>query len=252
MKKTSFWLLPLLGIVITSVTQAATVEYASGHADIGLAYENSQLELHYHFGDGAVLDGSPLIGDLEYGPSEAYVRVGNNARVNTIDDVSFLGTSAGDPVWLLPQSNTAGLPFLGIAAEELDSTFSGATLSLSSFSGPGEFALWQSGGIGGSNILWQTNDGISSMDTLNLGIGGHDHFNYGFTAEGVYDLGIMAVGNFAAGGSTTDFGNFRFVVGNATAVPEPGSFAMLSITFGAAISFRRRRSIARSRVALQS
>ncbi|MGB7327497.1 MAG: choice-of-anchor M domain-containing protein [Rubripirellula sp.] len=235
------WTLFLLSFLPLTAASGAVVEYASGHGDIGLAYEDSELELHYHFGDGAVLDGSPLVGELEYGPSEAYVRVGDNAKVTTTADVSFLGTSMGDSVWLLPQSNTAGLPFLGIAAEELDATFSGAVLSMSSFSGPGEFALWQAGGIGGTNVRWQSSNGIDNTDMLNLGIGGHDHYNYGFTAEGVYDVGVTAVADFAAGGSVTDFGTFRFVVGSATAVPEPGSLVVLAAAGIAAMVPRRRR-----------
>ncbi|TWU56058.1 choice-of-anchor M domain-containing protein [Rubripirellula reticaptiva] len=246
MKTKLLWVLSILWFLPFTAANAAVVEFASGHGDIGLAYENGELELHYHFGDGAVLGGSPLVGEIEYGPSEAYVRVGDSAMVTTTADVSFLGTFAGDSVWLLPQSNTAGLPFLGIAAEELDSSFAGAMLSMSSFSGPGEFALWQAGGIGGATVRWQSNNGIDSTDMLNLSIGGHDHYNYGFTAEGIYDVGVTAVADFAAGGSVTDVGTFRFIVGDATAVPEPGSLAILAVTSVAAIVTRRRRRTAGS------
>ena len=200
--------LPLLSLfahilfATTSPADAATVEYSAGHGDIGLAYEALELELHYHFGNGAVLDGIPLLGEIEYDPDEAHVRVSDDTRAVTTVDLSFLGTTAGDPVWRLPQSNTPGLPFLGIASEELDGLgFSGATIQLTSFSGPGEFALWQSGGLGGFNVIWQTIDGIGPVDILNLGIGVHDHFNYGFTAEGVYDVGLTAEAQFSAGGS---------------------------------------------------
>lgn len=240
-------LLPLLTSILFSnalPADAATVEYSAGHGDIGLAYEDGELELHYHFGNGAILNGVPLVGEIEYDPDEAHVRLSDDTRGVTSAPLSFLGTSTGDPVWRLPQSNTPGLPFLGIASEELDGLgFSSATIRMTSFNGPGEFALWQPGGLGGFNTFWQTNDGIGPSDVLNLGIGVHDHFNYGFTAEGIYDVGLTAEADFAAGGSVMDVGVFRFVVGSATAIPEPSSFAALLMGGLALVTRSRRRRV---------
>ena len=242
--KHSLLQLCLVAYILAGTTQsasAATVEYSAGHGDIGLAFEAGELELHYHFGNGAILDGVPLVGEIEYDPDEAHVRLSDDTRIITTGDVSFLGTTAGDPVWRLPQSNTSGLPFLGIASEELDPMiFSNATIQMSSFSGPGEFALWQVGGLGGTDVIWQSNDGINPSDVLNLGIGVHDHFNYGFTEEGIYDVGLTAEAQLDAGGSVTDVGVFRFVVGSATAIPEPSSFAALLMS-GMALAARSRR-----------
>tara|TARA_R110002049_G_scaffold4601_4_gene31949 strand:+ start:224484 stop:225230 length:747 start_codon:yes stop_codon:yes gene_type:complete len=239
-------LLPLSLLLGTpNSARAATVEYSAGHADIGLAYEGGELELHYHFGDGAILDGVPVVSmdgmGLEYAPDEAHVLVPDDARIVTTDPVPFLGTRTGDPIWRLTQGNTPGLPFLGIAAEELDSMiFSNATIQMTSFNGPGEFALWQPGALGGTTEYWRTNDGIDASDAVTVGIGGHDHYFYGFTAEGIYDVGLTAEAEFAAGGSVTDMGVIRFVVGSATAVPEPSSFAVLCIG-GTVLAARRRR-----------
>ncbi|QDT02340.1 hypothetical protein K227x_07160 [Rubripirellula lacrimiformis] len=238
-------LIAVLVLLLPRTASADVVTYTSGHGDIGLAYEGGELELHYHFGDGAILDGVSLIGDAEFDPAGAVVWVSDDARSTTTSSIAFLGTKAGDSVWRLPQSNTAGLPFLGIAAEELlPAEFSAATLQLTSFDGPGEFALWQSGGFGGADVFWQSNNGLDSSDLLPLTIGGHDHFNFGFTSEGVYDLGVTAVANLAAGGTVSDFGTLRFMVGDAAvAVPEPASFvaiAALGVT-GWAVRRRRRR-----------
>lgn len=219
--------------------QAAPLEYSLGHADIGLAYEGGELELHYHFGSGAVLDGTPSLVDLELQPEAAYVRVPDSA-VRMPGVVPFLGTSVTDPVWVLPPSNTSGLPFLGIAAEDLESSeIASATISLTDFRGPGQFALWQ--GVFSPTVFWQTNDGLSSTDLLNVAIGGHDHYSYGFTAEGVYDLEFFAQANLDGGGSVTDVGVFRFVVGNSTVVPEPTGFAVLVAAGFGVIGCRRRR-----------
>lgn len=232
----------VFAVISMNSSLAARVEYSAGHADIGLAYESGELELHYHFGSGAVLDGVPLGTDLEVDPSDYGVRVADVARVILGANVSFLDALAGDPLWRLPSSNTPGLPFLGIASKELDSNdFGSASIQLTGFSGPGggEFALWQSDGFV-TNVLWQTFGGLDGTDMLPMVIGGHDHFNYGFTAEGVYDLQLTAVANLVGGGSVTDTETFRFLVGDSTVVPEPTGFGLLAGSCIVMIGIRRR------------
>ncbi len=244
-----FFTLWFATLCLAPTASAAITEYSSGHGDIGLAFHDGELELHYHFGDGAILNGSPLAGEIEFEPGEAYVRVSNDALRSATAPAPQLGLATGDPVWLLPQNEVSGLPFLGIASEELAGLgFSSATLSLTSFSGPalGQFALWQPDGFGGTDVLWQTNNGFDGTDLLNMNIGGHAHFFYGFTQQGVYDLELTAVANLTGGGSLTDVGTFRFVVGSATAVPEPGSMVALGvITVGAVVVRRRRKNAAK-------
>lgn len=241
----------LSAILITACSfplsaSAAVVEYSEGHGDIGLAFHDGELELHYHFADGAVLDGAPLASgvEVEFEPNEAYVRVGDNTSSTAIANIPFLGLTAGDPFWVLPSTNQSGRPFLGIAAEELSaSEFSNATISLTDFRGPGEFALYNFDGNGVAQVTWQTNDGVDSSDLLNLAIGGHDHFNYAFTAPGVYLLELTATVNQIGVGPISDIETFQFVVGsNTTAVPEPGSLLALGvIAIGGVVVQRRRK-----------
>ncbi|QEF99260.1 hypothetical protein Mal15_33220 [Stieleria maiorica] len=240
----------LVGVVFAFAGNAAAdvVEYSAGHSDIGLAYEDGELHLHYHFGSDAILDGNPtgVVGGVEYDPSEAVVRVTNDALYagGAPGPISFLGLDTGDPVWILPQSNAGGLPFLGIATEELDAPFNSASFEMTGFSGPGQFALWQGGFT--PSVFMQTNDGVigGPSDTLSIaGVGSHDHYNWGFTEEGVYDIQLTATAfnSSLPGGFATDTGTFRFVVGNVTAIPEPSSFAAIAL---AATGFlvRRRRA----------
>jgi len=236
------------GLVGSSRSTAAIVEYSAGHADIGLAYENGELELHWHFGANAVLDGAVIGGTgAEFAPNEAYARVLDSAMSTAPVNLPFLGIVTGDPVWILPQGEIGGLPFLGIATEELDpeigpSLFSGVTLNMTDFSGPGQFALYQTNQFGVPVVYFDTLNGIGPEDTLSLGIGTHDHFNWGFTQEGVYDVTLTATANRIGGGFETDTGTFKFVVGTFTAVPEPSSAALLCL--GATVTMcgvRRRR-----------
>ncbi|TWT68772.1 choice-of-anchor M domain-containing protein [Crateriforma conspicua] len=204
-------------------------EWSTGHGDIGVGYHDGELELHYHFVDG--LNDSAPNSDLELEPHEAYIRAASSTSSITSGPISFLGTNTGDTIWRLPQSNTAGIPFIGIAGEELTNPpiTSDVTLSLTRFSGPGQFAIWQADGVNPPDVFMSTAiDGVDpAVDQITFGVGGHDHFNYGFSAEGVYEVEFTA---------------------SATAVPEPGSFAALAAV-GACGTYIRRRRKSKSGVA---
>jgi len=239
--------------VATSRVQAGVlVEYTNGHADMGLAIDGGSLFLHYHFGIGsAVLNGAVLgpLDEDEFAPSDAFVRVADAAKVFPGVAVPFLGTATGDPVWVLPQGNVAGLPFMGLASVELDPLgFVSAGFRLTGFNGPtgGQFALWQSGSFGSSNVFFQTNDGINPVvDLYTIGIGSHDHANWGFSKEGVYNLTIEGFANpVGVGAQLTDTGVFTFLVGSATAVPEPSTIALIAFCGVGLFSLRRRLRVA--------
>jgi surface-anchored protein len=230
----------VLCVIGSSVSAATLTEYSGGHADVGLAYEDGELDLHYHFGSNAVLN--PPSGEDEFHPSAAYVRVPDAAEITAGGSFPALGLSSGDSVFVLPESDPDGLPFLGIATEELsDEIFSSASFEMTGWSGPGEFALWQSGSLGSEDdIFMSTVDGFN--DTLEKGIGIHDHYNWGFTEAGVYNITLTAnaFGDELPGGFVSDTETFKFVVGSMTAVPEPGSFAALA-SLGMVGAFVRRR-----------
>lgn len=239
----------LIAIALKSVgpVSAEMVEYTAGHADIGLVLEGpGQLYLHYHFGVGsAILDGLPAtVANEELAPSEAYVRV-PDSTITIPGPVDFLGTVAGEQAWFLPASNTSGVPFLGFATEELDPMqFTSAGFRLLGMTGPlgGNFALFQTT-LGGANVFMRTNDLINpAIDFVPSIVGGHDHYFFGFTEPGIYDLEIEGYAS-GPGGNLTSPGTFRFAVGDATAVPEPHSLALLT-TFGIGFvsSVRRKRS----------
>ncbi len=227
---------------------AELMEYTAGHADIGLALEGpGQLFLHYHFGIGsAILEGVPATAlNEELAPSEAYVRVSDSMIVTLPTPVDFLGTLAGDSAWILPQGNTPGVPFLGIATEELDPVqFTSAGFRLTGFTGPlgGNFAFFQVPSFGAPIVFAKSVDGIDpGFDVVPSLVGGHDHYNYAFTKDGIYDIGIEGYAS-GPGGSLTDSGTYRFVVGSSTAVPEPNSLILLLAGSMGAVRFRRFRS----------
>lgn len=237
----------LIAGALSSLTAGAqSFIYSEGHGDIGIAYEGGAFEPHWHLHAGAAVNSSPLSEDAEYAPGDALAYVPNPSVSRPAGaQWDFLGTAAGSPLWTLPQSNTAGKPFLGIASEELTaSEWSSLTLSLVGLSGPsgGHFSLWQGDAFGSPVVKMASSDGFSGADTMSMIPGGHDHYFFGFTEPGVYQVTLKWDGTHTGDGAISATETFAFGV---TAVPEPGEVGVaVALGLGGLAWFRNRRRVA--------
>jgi surface-anchored protein len=120
----------------------------------------------------------------------------------TLPDGTPFG-NAGDSLYILPQNAYAGTPYVGISAEKLPSGIFNDTLKIQlvRVEGPGQFMLWQSTTFGSFDVRMDTRNGIDSSDTLTPMVGAHEHYNWGFTTNGLYRLYFQASATLA--GSTT-------------------------------------------------
>lgn len=229
--------------------------YSRGHGDIGVAFEDGELELHYHFNDQTIVNGAPLgPGDHEYAPNRVAVRVTDQFGIRTFQgsalpgNFAFIGANIPGNLWILPQSQNVNAPFLGIATEDLDPAdwIGNITFSLSSWVTPtgGNFSVWQSDGLGNPSALFSTFDPSLTLNNNSFEQvpESHDHYNFGFTEKGLYLIDFTASGTHVTEGFVSDTATFRFLVGDATAVPEPGSIALLCAgAVGAIVRIRSRR-----------
>jgi surface-anchored protein len=102
----------------------------------------------------------------------------------------------GDVLWILPQNPYAGVPYVGVSAEDVPGgVFNDPlTVRLTRLEGPGHFVVWQTVGFGQFNVKLDTRDSIGANDTLTIPVGGHAHYNWGFTTSGVYRAYFQALG----------------------------------------------------------
>lgn len=218
----------LAPLVLFSSSHAASV-LTGGHADApGFGYDGG-FEPHIHVGAGSIIDGVAISSDAEFEPDELIVAIPETSTV-TVGSTTYYWLPEGHD-----DAEDAGAAHIGIGLEELDSADwvgSTVTISLLSFSGPGDFLLWQDDGFGGQIIFLDTANNITSFDRSLLSQS-HSHFNWGFTEKGLFEIEFGISGTHVDDGFQSASGTYLFMV------PEP-SAALLG-AFGALGLLRRRR-----------
>ena len=163
-----------------------------GHVDgPGIAFEDGQWDLHVHDHDT----------EAEYAPDEVVLGVAPTAEttVPTDAEYAFLGT-AGEPVWILPESHVEGLLSLGYAAEEIESGVlegDAMTLSLVSVAGPGSFHLYDVDGLGDAQVVFDSDDALPQ--SVGVAAGAHVHANWAFSEPGTYTVTYEVTGTPVGG-----------------------------------------------------
>ena len=165
--------------------------FNEGELDIEIVYEDGEWEI-------AALDEA---NDREICPSELILQGGAATQIRVPDNEAFRFLGApGAIVNVLPQEEKAGVLFLGLAADEIESGIfenDAVALSLASVEGPGAVSLYSVDGLGNPTVFFNSKDGLSQSDVFPLSAGDHSHQNWGFTAPGVYRVGLQASGTLA-------------------------------------------------------
>jgi surface-anchored protein len=227
-------IVPLLAIAGVGSSQA--VLFTAGELDFGVILEGSDFELEAHDVDN----------DIEYEVSEITVLAGADREFTVTSDLPGAGVVTGESLWILPQENVPGVPFVALASEELLDIGGGAsdwstnitfTLgSVTSPSGSGTFSVWTTDGLGANTFIFSsTNPGATDNGNAFESTFGHDHVNWGFTEPGDWSVELTASGTHNTFGPLSATETLTFSV-----IPEPstGMMALLSVV---GLSLVRRR-----------
>ncbi|MES5816593.1 choice-of-anchor M domain-containing protein [Streptomyces sp. RG80] len=192
----------------TPTTTAPTAHVISeGHVDMAARKVDGELEFQ-------VKEGSEL--DHEwYEPGAVVMHVRPAAKRKIPEGYDFLGTP-GDAVWWLPLQQNAGIVWPGwntgeFPKAELDGKVS---FRLDSVQGPGNIAMFYSGSTGTPVISLNSGDGLPDAHLLSGGT--HAHFDWAFSAEGVYRTTFTVTATLADGTKVGDTETIAWVVGDDT------------------------------------
>lgn len=136
----------------------------------------------------------------DYKTNEVVLVARESARITLPAGTPF--GDAGDPLWILPQSQDPNLLYLGVSAEAIPlNAFRGPlTLRLLQVEGPGHLYVWQAGEFGALQVKMNSSDGIDDSDKTTPIVGSHEHLNWGFSTNGTYRVTFRAEGTEAGSG----------------------------------------------------
>ncbi|MDK8821145.1 choice-of-anchor M domain-containing protein [Corynebacterium accolens] len=182
----------------------------AGHVDIGTLLNGSDAELLARDDAGD----SPVWRHLD----DLVFSVGDAAQqtLPDTDDFSFVGAQSGEDVWVVPQTEQVGVPWLGWntqAPSLVDNADRGVTMEFLGHSGPGDFSLFlQNGGFEAPQLLWSTAEKGESEFWVDLNT--HTHANWTFTEPGTHQVGIRIKGETTNGEEFSTDGVLTFAVGD--------------------------------------
>jgi surface-anchored protein len=179
----------------------------SGHADYAVRLEGGSLTSRLKDGTKA---GDPVWRD----PGAVSIRLTSAAAAKAPGGAfSFLG-AAGTPIWQIPQTQKAGVVWLGWNTEELTAAQvygGGVDWRLDKVSGPGALAVFEFDSFGQPKVILNSADGLP--DTYRVPLGTHAHGNWAFTKAGTYRATFTHTATLANGKQSADTATITFVVG---------------------------------------
>ncbi|MEU6381823.1 choice-of-anchor M domain-containing protein [Streptomyces sp. NPDC046909] len=191
-----------------ATTPPATAHVISeGHVDMAARKVDGDLE--FQIKEGSELD------HTWYEPGQVVMHVRPAAKRKIPEGYDFLGTP-GDPVWWLPLQQNAGIVWPGWNTGEFPKTALDGKVSfrLDSVQGPGNIAMFYGDSTGTAVVSLNSGDGLP--DTHTLAGGTHAHFDWAFSAEGVYRTTFTVSATLADGTKVEDEETIAWVVGDDT------------------------------------
>lgn len=193
------------------IPRGTAVAITQGHMDMGPLVVDNTFDLY-------VRDDASVPPVWRH-PEDMVFVLGDTAK-NTLPsngDYDFTGARSGQQVWAVPQSQVAGVPWMGWSTQSPTITqvlSRGLTLQFDGHEGPGQFSMFlQSGGFGKPQVLF--NSAEKTPQSFFVDLNTHTHANWVFTEPGIHLVHMTFSGQTASGQTLTSSKTLRFAVGGA-------------------------------------
>jgi surface-anchored protein len=223
------WVLVNAGTVL-----AVTTALSEGHIDVfEVHYDSSvsptEFALHIH----------DHVSKEHFEPADVILQVNESSYfASPVGLISILGSAA----YILPATQEADMLYGGVSADVPSGVFQNNQLKIQMVSAgsanPGNFSMYRFvGSAGALQVGLQSIGGSVSVNEVTIPIGGHEHWNWGFSAPGTYTFEFQGVGVKSTDSSIlgTALELFTFNV-----IPEPSSSTLLLIGFVGWVATRKR------------
>ncbi|MDU0968728.1 MAG: choice-of-anchor M domain-containing protein [Actinomycetaceae bacterium] len=210
---------PALQQVVTddeAINRADHIVFDHGHCDLGPRLVDGKWEL---------LARDDTVSPSVWRPIDNIVfKVSDKAKMKLPegDDYSFTGAKGGDDVYVIPQSEIAGVPWLGWSTQSpavVNGVDGQLKLTFEGHQGKGQFTnFYQAGNFGGPEQNWSSV--TKQAQTLNVDLNTHVHTNWVFTQPGVHLVRVTAQATLKGGQTVTATHVLRFAVGDQTSTDE--------------------------------
>lgn len=198
-----------LAVAIAAALAGCATPISTGHIDaLDVDYDGSDLTLDIR--DHNV---SPIDDDVDPATVELHAVPASRTTVPASAAYAFLGP-AGSPVWVLPQTQRAGVLWPGWDTSDVPAGVlqdNRVTVRLLSVAGPAPFALYTVNSFGTPTVLLNSADGVP--DSFDVNRGAHAHGNWAFRAAGTYTV-VFEITATTTGGGAVSSGpeTYTFVV----------------------------------------
>ena len=183
----------------------------AGHVDMGPLFVNGTWQLMVR-DDTA---GEPVWRHID----DVVFNVSDRAKLHVPDGYDFVG---GTDAWVIPQTEIAGVPWLGWNTQSPDviaKVNGGVTLSFEGHQGEGPFTLFlQAGNFGKPQLL--ANSVIEQSQPTYVDLNTHTHANWTFTQPGTHLVRISVSATLKDGSTVSDTRVLRFAVGGGSSVED--------------------------------
>lgn len=188
------------------------VVLGQGHVDIGPTLNTGEWRIQVH-DDTAKPSQWRMLKDVVFQVKDAA-----RLQVPESQTYGFLGQKPGTEVWVIPQVQKTDVIWAGWNTQEpnvLSSMKLGATFTVQSIQGPGDFIVYlQSGNFGDPKPLFSSLQPLPQQSWIEVNT--HTHANWVFSKPGIYLVGIQFEAELNSGQKVTAHDTLRFAVGDAT------------------------------------
>lgn len=132
------------------------------------------------------------------------------------EEYAFTGAKPGQKVWVIPQVEKAGVPWLGWSTQSpkvVEQVNGQVKITFEGHQGPGILTVFtQDGNFSAPRLLWDSK--VKTAQAINVDTNTHTHVNWVFTEPGIHLVRISMSATLKDGSAVTDSRILHFAVGS--------------------------------------